>query len=177
MKTRLSVIAPFALGVVVMTLAAGSTTPANAGTSGDALSQCLVQSTTEQDKNDLVRWMFASEAQHPAVAQFATVPPDQRAELSQTVAALFGRLLTQDCLAEFREARRNEGEETVSLSFNILVQTALQGLIGNPTVSSALAGVDDHLDKMKIGAAMMGAAPPIEERSGASARPDRAPRE
>lgn len=154
MKTRLSVIPGFALAVLVAALAAGPTAPAHAGPSADALSQCLVQSTTEQDKADLVRWMFASEAQHPAVSELATVAPEQRTELSKTVAAVFERLLTKDCQTQFADARAHEGEKTVSVSFSILVQTALQGMIENPNVSSALSAVDDHLNKEKISAAM-----------------------
>lgn len=154
MKTRLSVIPGAAIAVLVAALAAGPTAPAHAGPSADALSQCLVQSTTEQDKADLVRWMFASEAQHPAVEEFASVSPERRTEMSKTVAAVFERLLTRDCQTQFADARANEGEKTVSVSFSILVQTALQGLIENPSVSSALSAVDDHLNKEKISAAM-----------------------
>ena len=154
MKTPLSVIPAFVLAALVLALPAGPVAPAHAGPYADTLSQCLVRSTTEQDKAALVRWMFASEAQHPAVEEFATVTPERRTELSKTVAAVFERLLTQNCQSQFADARAHEGEKTVSVSFSILVQTALQGLIENPNVSSALAGVDDHLNKEKISAAM-----------------------
>ena len=107
-----------------------------------------------QDKAALVRWIFASTAQHPAVAELAQVTPEQRTEMSKAVAGLFERLLTQDCRAPFRDARKNEGQETVSAGFGVLVQTAMRGLIENATVSSALASVDAHLDKQKIAAAM-----------------------
>ena len=154
MKTRLSLIPALTLGVLVAVLAAGRAAPAHAGPYTDQLSQCLMDSTTEQDKSNLVRWVFASTAQHPDVAAYATVPPEERAALSRSVSTLFERLLTQDCRTQFREARKNDGEETVSTSFGILVQTALRGLIENPSVSSALVGVDDHLDKQKIAGAM-----------------------
>ncbi|HET8945444.1 MAG TPA: hypothetical protein VFQ07_00540 [Candidatus Polarisedimenticolia bacterium] len=119
-----------------------------------ALAKCLVGSTTEQDQGDLVRWFVASTAQHPAAADLITVTPEQRANMSSRVAIVFERLLTQDCRAQFHDARKSEGDDTVSLSFAILVQTALGDLVQNPTVSSALANIDSYLDKEKIAAAM-----------------------
>jgi len=153
-KTRLSVMPAFGALAFIGVLAAGGATPAHAGPYTDELSKCLVDHTTEQDKAALVRWIFASTAQHPAVAELAQVTPEQRTEMSKTVAGLFERLLTQDCRAPFRDARKNEGQETVSAGFGVLVQTAMRGLIENATVSSALASVDAHLDKQKIAAAM-----------------------
>jgi hypothetical protein len=119
-----------------------------------ALSKCLVHATTDPDKDDLVRWFVASTAQHPAAAALITVTPEQRAGMSSRVAIVFERLLTQDCRAQFHDARRVEGDETVSMSFAVLVQTALGDLIQHPTVSSALANIDSYLDKEKIAAAM-----------------------
>ena len=153
MKIRLSVIAVMVL-VPIAALAAGSATPATAGPRTDELAQCLVAATTDQDKDDLVRWIFVSTAQHPAVSALTTVSPEQRADLSSRVAIVFERLLTEDCRQQFHDARKTEGEETVSRSFGILVQTAMGDLIENATVSSALASVDSYLDKQKIVAAM-----------------------
>lgn len=119
-----------------------------------ALAQCLVNSTTDDDKGDLVRWFVASTAQHPAASELVSVTPEQRANMASRVAVVFERLLTRDCRTQFHDARKAEGDETVSMSFAILVQTALGDLIENPTVSSALANIDSYLDKEKIAAAM-----------------------
>jgi len=129
-----------------------------------ALAKCLVNSTTDGDKDDLVRWFVASTAQHPAAAELISVTPQQRANMASRVAIVFERLLTQDCRTQFHDARKAEGDETVSMSFAILVQTALGDLIENPTVSSALANIDSYLDKEKIAAAMADA--PGEAPSG-----------
>jgi hypothetical protein len=63
----------------------------------------------------------------------------------------------------FDDRRKNQGEQTVSMSFGVLVQTAMGRLIENATVSSALASVDSYLDKQKIAAAMADA-PPADPR-------------
>jgi len=165
-KTTRRLVTALALTLV----AAFGTRPARAeGRAGprpdaQALAQCLVNSTTDDDKDDLVRWFVASTAQHPAAAELITVTPAQRANMASRVAVVFERLLTQDCRTQFHDARKAEGDETVSMSFAILVQTALGDLIENPTVSSALANIDSYLDKEKIAAAMADA--PGEAPSG-----------
>lgn len=156
MKIRMSIPAALAFVPLAIVGMGGAT---YAGPYTDALSKCMVDSTTEADKGDLVRWLFASEAQHPEVASLLTITPEQRADMSSRVAVLFERLLTRDCRSQFQDARRNEGEETVSRSFALLARAAMGDLIENPTVSSALASVDSYLDKQKI-AAVIDAPPP-----------------
>jgi len=125
-------------------------TPARAGESADQLTKCLVQATTEEDKAQLARWIFASAAQNPNVADFATVTEEQRAEMTKSAAALLGRLLTQDCRAQFHDARRNEGENMLAMSFGTLVQVAVGDLIDDPAVSQALGGIDKEIDKQAL---------------------------
>lgn len=42
--------------------------PAHAGLYADDLSRCLVDKTTTEDKNTLVRWVISTTTLHPAVA-------------------------------------------------------------------------------------------------------------
>jgi hypothetical protein len=156
-KTKRKLVTALAL-ILIAALGAGRSARAEGRAEprpdAQALAKCLVNSTTDQDKDDLVRWFVASTAQHPAAAELVTVTPEQRANMASRVAVVFERLLTQDCRPQFHDARKAEGDETVSMSFAILVQTALGDLIENPTVSSALANIDSYLDKEKIAAAM-----------------------
>jgi len=145
-RTRTLVVAAM-LGLV---LAAAGRTPAQAGQYGDQLTKCLVDSTTDEDKAGLARWIFASAAQNPNVSDLATVTDEQRAEMSKSVAAIFERVLTQDCRTQFRDAKKNEGENMLSMSFGTLVQVAMGNLIDNPAVSQALGGIDKELNKQKF---------------------------
>ncbi|HYV17990.1 MAG TPA: hypothetical protein VFC25_03040 [Verrucomicrobiae bacterium] len=145
-RTRAMVFAAL-LGLV---LAAAGRTPAQAGQYADQLTKCLVDSTTDEDKAGLARWIFASAAQNPNVADLAAVTDEQRTEMSKSVAAIFERVLTQDCRTQFRDAKKNEGENMLSMSFGTLVQVAMGNLIDNPAVSGALGGIDKELNKQKF---------------------------
>lgn len=151
MKMRSAVLATAALAAV---LAAGRGTAAFAGPDGEVLSKCMVDATSVDDRRTLVRWIFAAAAQNPDVADIATLQEAQKAEMSKSVAALFERLLTQDCRLELQAAMKSEGNTTLQTSFGGLVQAAMRGLIEHPSVSAALGGVDKEIDKQKIGAAV-----------------------
>jgi hypothetical protein len=45
-----------------LTLAAAGRMPAHAGQYADQLTKCLVESTSDEDKAGLARWIFASAA-------------------------------------------------------------------------------------------------------------------
>ena len=94
-----------------------------AGPFSDDLGKCLVRSTTDADKNYLVKWMFASAALHPAVKSIAAVSDAERTEL---------------------------GPGTLQTSFEILGQVAGRGLFTDPAVARSMASFEDYLDKLKL---------------------------
>jgi len=148
-----------AAAALAVVLAAGGGRSAFAGPDGEQLSKCMVDSTTVDDRRNLVRWIFGAAAQNPDVADIVTLQDDQKTEMSKSVASLFERLLTQDCRMQFQTAMKSEGNQTLQTSLGLLVEAAMRGLIEHPSVSAALGGVDKELDKQKIGtAAQEGAA-------------------
>ena len=84
------------------------------------------------------------------VSDLAAVTDEQRAEMSKSVAEIFERVLTQDCRTQYREAKKNEGENMLAMSLGTLVQVAMGNLIDNPAVSQALGGIDKDLNKQKF---------------------------
>ena len=54
-----------------------------AGEYSDALSDCLLRSTTEEGKHSLVKWMFAAMALHPAFAEIADVSLSAREQANR----------------------------------------------------------------------------------------------
>lgn len=135
-----------------LALATGSLAPAVAvaGPYADELAKCLVKSTTEADKNSLVKWMFAAAALHPAVKPIASVSDEQRDELNRGAARLFERLVAESCRAETQEALKNEGPSTVQAGFQVLGQVAARGLLSDPGVARGLADLGKYLDKKKM---------------------------
>lgn len=138
--TMLLVIVQFAIPTVV-----------HAGPYTDALSKCLVDSTSTRDRQDLVRWMFSAASLHPAVAPISAVSDEQLDAANKTVADLVVRLLTDTCRPETEEALQYEGMSTIEASFSVLGQVAGQELFASAEVSAGLSGLEKHMDHEKLG--------------------------
>lgn len=102
------------------------------------LSKCLVEKTTEADKVQLVKWIFASVSASPQVANMARITPDERTAYQRRAGALFDRLMTVDCRKEAVAALRYEGVGAIESGFGVLGGVAMRGLMGDPAVSASI---------------------------------------
>ncbi len=132
--------------------------PAVAGPYADSLAKCLVDSTDESARNELVRWMFAAMSLHPAVTSLSSVSAEQLEDASRTAAGIYMELLTQTCQSEAQDAVKYEGATTIESSFNILGQVAGRELFASPDVAAALERLASYFDKDKLSAALAPAA-------------------
>ena len=125
-----------------------------AGPYSDEMAKCLVTSTSEADKNYLVKWMFAAAALHPAVKSISSVSDAQRNELNVKTAKLFERLLTESCKSQVQQAIKYEGQSTIESAFQVLGQVAARGLFSDPSVAGFIAQLGNHIDKQKMESVM-----------------------
>ena len=123
---------------------------AHAGPYTDDLSKCLVESSTAQDKLDLVKWMFAAMALHPAVEDLASVEQSDRDTQNEVMANLIFRLIAEDCVETTRKVVKYEGPEAIQASFQILGQVAAGELFTNPKVAEGLSELDKYIDADKF---------------------------
>jgi hypothetical protein len=137
---RLNILTTLALLVTAFISA-----PASAGIYTDALTRCLVSSVSNNDKVLLIRWMFAGMAMHPEIAAYSKFTDAGRLSDNKALAALFGRLLTVDCLPQTKEAVRYEGGSSIEASFNILGQVASRELLTHPSVNAAISDFAQHI--------------------------------
>ena len=121
-----------------------------AGPYSDEMAKCLVTSTSETDKNFLVKWMFAAAALHPAVKSISSVSDAQRNELNMRTAKLFEKLLTESCKSQVQTAIKYEGPSTIESAFQVLGQVAARGLFSDPAVNGFIAQLGNHIDKQKM---------------------------
>lgn len=135
---------------VVSAAACLTNSPAIAGPYTDELGRCLVSSTTTEDRNALVRWMFAAASSHPAIKNFATVSPSQIDDANKVIAQLFTRLLTVSCKAKTQEAIKFEGKSAIEVSFNLLGQVAGREMFSDPRVGANIAGMEKYFDGKKL---------------------------
>jgi hypothetical protein len=125
-------------------------TSATAGIYGDALGKCLVSSTSVEDRNTLVKWLFASAASHPAVKSIAIASDTQRLELDKQIAQLVERLLTESCKSETQQAVKYEGQGVFESSFEILGKVAGRELFSSPSVSGNMSNFRKYMNQKKL---------------------------
>jgi hypothetical protein len=127
-----------------------------AGPYTDELSKCLVETTTQRDRDVLVKWMFLSFSLHPQLNSMASVSEDQRDQGNKNMAGLFTKLLTQTCKEETMKAVTNEGTASLEASFNVLGQVAGRELFSNIEVNKGMAGFEKYWDEEKFMQSMGG---------------------
>jgi len=123
---------------------------ASAGPSGDELTKCFIESSTQENRAALGRWMFAAIAANPAVESIAKVSPKTMDDVNASAGAVFMRLLTETCKSQAREAILKEGPESLQISFAVLGQATMGELFANPEVRKAVAGLEKYVDKQKL---------------------------
>lgn len=141
-------------GLALALLALLGSTSAQAGPYADDLAKCLVRSTGDADKRVLVKWIFATVALHPDVADIAAVSPAQRTELTRGTARIFETLITSSCRTEVKQAVQYEGPQTIGASFQVLGQVAARELFSSPAVAASMSDLGSYLDQRKIAEAM-----------------------
>jgi hypothetical protein len=127
------------LGAVALAAVSLSAPPAWAGIYADDATRCLAKSMTDADQIALVKWMFTAIAQHPALKEYSTITPAQKAQTDREMSTLVMRLLTQTCRKETIDALKYEGPSFLEKSFGALGEIAVGGLMTNADVAKGLA--------------------------------------
>ena len=136
--------------LLVLYLSISQANTASAGPYSDDLSKCVVESTTQDDRTSLVKWIFSAVSQHPAVKPFATFSKDQIENANRTTADLFTKLLTVSCKEQAQKAIQYEGEAALGPSFKTLGEVAMRDILTNPEVAAAMSSIDKYFDKEKF---------------------------
>lgn len=140
--------------VLMMTLAAGlQMQTATASPASDAMSACFVNHSSEQDRLHLLMWIGTAMAAHPSVAPVLSSNPDQLIQIDRDMAALFARLMIDDCNAEIKAAIAVDGMVVFQQTGEILGRIAMQDMMTNPAVNARIESFTAQLDADAIDAA------------------------
>ena len=131
------------ISLLALGLCAG---PARAGVYGDDLGKCLVESSSAQDKQQLVQWIFFAIALNPDIAPYASIAPEQRAAADKGMARLFEKLVGDTCAKQASAALKYEGPAAFANSFELLGQVAGRELFASPQVAAGTAAFAAQLD-------------------------------
>lgn len=148
---------------VILLILVGFSTGAYAGPYTDDMSKCLVKNTTPQDKETLIKWIFAAMATHPSVKTLSNVSVKQGDVLNKDTAGLMTELLIRRCKIEAQQAVKYEGEIAIRSSFQILGQVAMQELMTNAEVTKYIAGMAASVDKKAFDGLFDKKTPAVEE--------------
>ncbi|GAB3338308.1 hypothetical protein [Marilutibacter aestuarii] len=127
-----------------------------AGDYQQRLGECLVASSTEADKQALVRWIFYAMSRHPGVADLVDIDDVHGERLTREAAAVFEDLIAQRCAAQSRQAILKEGMAAFQSAFGTLGEVAMGGIITAPEVAHVVGGLARHADEERILRALMG---------------------
>ena len=121
-----------------------------AGEHQDKLAQCLAKSTTQQDRNELVQWIFVAMSSHPLTSEFATIPAQKRKEITTRATRVFEKLMTDSCGLETLNTTKYEGTEAIGKAFETLGGIAMEGLMQHPDVEKAVMDMASGIDESKF---------------------------
>lgn len=127
-----------------------------AGIYSDDLSRCMVESTSKNDKVELVRWMFMSASLHPAVSSITSVSEEQLDSANRTTAKLVSDLLTEKCNLEAKKALEYEGSMALQIGFQVLGRVAARELFSSPEVLASIAKLGSYVDTAKLEGLLLG---------------------
>src|SRR3978361_2387515 len=85
--------------------------PASASAYSDDMGKCLVEKLTDQDKIDLIKWVYSSISEAHVVKEMSTVTAAQRKQFNRAAARLIDRLVLVDRHKEAVAALKNGGED------------------------------------------------------------------
>ena len=135
------------IGALILILATGVLAlPASAGVYGDSLGKCLVSTSTDDEKQKLVEWIFSAIALNPSVSSYVNIPPEKRTQIDKDMAGLFEKLLGETCKSEAAEALKYEGSASWGTAFQLLGQVAGQQIFSAPEVSKGAEGFMKYMD-------------------------------
>ncbi|RYZ72022.1 MAG: hypothetical protein EOP91_09275 [Lysobacteraceae bacterium] len=135
---------------------ADSAVPLQVPTPQDALTTCLLGSTTEGDRRTLVKWIFLVMSRYPDVAPMMTVQDDERQRINRQAGGIFERLMVDNCGSELKLALRKSGTDAISKSFEVLGETAMGALLEDPDVNAASASLMAEVDMGRLARTLEG---------------------
>jgi hypothetical protein len=92
---------PLIVAVILGGAAAVTSHPVVAGPFADDMAKCLVGSTSDMDRADLIRWIYSAMSLNPDLESMAQISTKERDELTTKAGALFSRLIFQSCRSQF----------------------------------------------------------------------------
>lgn len=121
----------------------------------EPLSRCLAENTSGKDRKDLAKWIYFAMSEHPDMKRYAATGASlARDESQKTAAAIFTRLLADQCAKEASQAVKIGGTLAIQSAFSTLGQLAMQELMSDKDVAAGMSSFQKYLDQDRINQAL-----------------------
>jgi hypothetical protein len=133
---------------------ATTTLPAHPQPAVDALSACLEESATVQDRRALARWIFISLAVHSDLQGLVSISPGAAELESQSAAQVFNRVVLEVCVSQAKEVVHQIGPaqagSVVGNAFGVMAQRSMRALAVDKKVSFSMSLMQVFVDDAKL---------------------------
>jgi hypothetical protein len=136
-------------GVLVVVAAMLSSSHAFAGIYTDDMSRCIVASSSSNDRDLLMRWIFVAMATNPKIKDMSSISEDQSKKLSIAAVGLMQRLMLTDCRKQTIEAHKYEGQSAIRDAFSVLGQAAMTDIMQDDATAAYMGSFGAYLDEGK----------------------------
>ena len=120
--------------------------PSMAGPYVDELKKCLVESSSPNDMRNLVKWVARAIAAHPNLGDLYAISPAKEAEIDKNFAQYVERVLLENCHRQTQNLMRYENTDGLRVAFEFLGQVAMQQLMEDRNVTTAIGAFIKHVD-------------------------------
>lgn len=115
-----------------------------------ALSECLIDATTEADKSKMMKMMFSAMTRNPELRGLSNIDSESSEKISQDAGKVIESLLLDKCLNQTHRVMRVSGFDGVGNSFEKLHYPLFYGLLKHPDVESAAGDFVKYMDAGRI---------------------------
>ena len=122
----------------------------NAGPYTDTFGKCIVKSTTQIDKDELILWMFIAISNHQTIKSVIDLSEGVKTTADKQAAKIVMRLFTVACKTELKEAVKNEGKQAVTDAFALLGKVSMGALMTDQNVQKAMGRYVKFMDLEKL---------------------------
>lgn len=116
----------------------------------DDLSRCLVNKSTEADRDAFMGWMFSAISADPRLNKLTTLDRAKRDELSFIAGSAMQRLLIVDCRKEAVATIKSEGFGAMEQSFSGLGRAATEQMFRSSEAQVELDALSKGLEDEKL---------------------------
>lgn len=125
------------------------TIPVTSGTAANDLGNCMIDSLNGKERKLLAKWVFFAMAAHPEINSYSNISNKDRKEVDEAFGNLTTRLFTSDCGNELRIAYKTDST-ALQKAFELVGQVAMQEIMTNRNVKSAIVNYAQYVDQEKI---------------------------